>query len=70
MKLKTFSVSVACIVCSIALFPLFAFGGVAALFLLAAGAELCSLTGAAAKRIDDAAARAKAMRMCYSRLSH
>jgi hypothetical protein len=70
MKLKTVFVSAGCVLCSMVLFPVFAVGGFAALFLLALGAELLSLTGAAAKRIDDAAARAAAMRMCYSRLSH
>jgi hypothetical protein len=70
MKLKTAFVSVACILCSTILFPLFAVGGLVALFLFAAAAELLSLTGAAAKRIDDAAAHAMAMRMCNNRLSH
>jgi hypothetical protein len=70
MKLKTVFVSVACTLCSMILFPLFAIGGLVTLFLFAVGAELLSLTGAAAKRIDDAAARAMAMRMCHNRLSH
>jgi hypothetical protein len=65
MKLVVGSV---CILSSIVLFPLFAIGTIASLFAIALGIEsLHSLTGAAAKRIDDSAARAMAMHICHSR---
>ncbi len=65
MKLVVGSV---CILCSIALFPLFAIAALASLFLTALSAEILhSLNGAAAQRIDDSAARAMAMHICHSR---
>jgi hypothetical protein len=71
MKPLMTTVSAICLLCSMVLFPLFALGGLAALFILAAGAEtLRVLTGEGTKHLDLSAARAAAMRICYGRLHH
>jgi hypothetical protein len=71
MKLKMTVVSAICLFCSMVLFPLFALGGIVALLILAAGAEtLRLLRGDGSRHVDLSAARAAAMRICYSRLHH
>ncbi len=65
MKLVVGSV---CMLVSMAIFPLFAIGGAAALFVIALGMEsIRSLTGAAAKRVDYSTARTMAMHICHNR---
>ena len=62
MKLTV--VSIACSICSLALFPLLAIGGVVTLFIIAAGVEsLHSITGASGKRVAHGDARSMAMRV-------
>jgi hypothetical protein len=61
MKLQATAVSAICLLCSMVLFPLFFFGSVIALFIVAAGAEaLRFLMGGSRKGIDVSATRAAA----------